>query len=60
MATSEALRGNIVSIDVFLERLAAVTIEDVNEVIRDVYGTAAVTSLVGPADALTRCTAPRT
>ena len=56
MATSEALRGHIVSIDRFLERLAAVTIEDVNDVIRDVYGTAAITSLVGPADALSRCT----
>ena len=59
MATSEALRGNIVSIDLFLKRLAAVTIEDVNDVIRDVYGTAAITSLVGPADALTRCTKSR-
>lgn len=56
MATSEALRGKIVSIDLFLERLAAVTIVDVNNVIRDVYGTAAIMSLVGPAEALTRCT----
>lgn len=59
MATSEALRGNIVSIDRFLERLAAVTIEEVNDVIRDIYGTAAITSLVGPADALRSCTAGR-
>jgi predicted Zn-dependent peptidase len=57
MATSEALRGNIVPIDEFLERLGAVTISDVNSVIEDVYGSDAITSLVGSADALARCTA---
>jgi predicted Zn-dependent peptidase len=52
MATSEALRGNIVAVDEFLRRLAAVTVADVNSVIRDVFGAEEVTSLVGPADAL--------
>ena len=52
MATSEALRGHIVSIDEFLERLGAVTIADVNNVIHDVFGAPAVTSIVGPAEAL--------
>lgn len=55
MATGEALRGDITPIDVFLERLAAVSIEDVNNVIKDVYGSPAVTSLVGPAESLASC-----
>lgn len=52
MATGEALRGDIVPIDVFLQRLAEVTIDDVNEVIAEVYGGDVVTSLVGPAESL--------
>lgn len=57
MATGEALRGDITPIDEFLKRLQAVTLDDVNTVIRDVYGSPVVTSLVGPADALARCRA---
>ena len=52
IATGEALRNRIVSIDDFLERLNAVTIDDVNGVIRDIYGGASVTSIVGPTPAL--------
>ena len=52
MATSEAMRRNIVPIDEFLERLAAVTVEDVNKVIVDVFGTPSITSLVGSTEAL--------
>jgi predicted Zn-dependent peptidase len=55
IATSEALRGNIVPIDIFLERLNAVSIDDVNSVISDVYGGGVITSLVGPAEALASC-----
>ncbi|MGI9608291.1 MAG: M16 family metallopeptidase [Acidimicrobiales bacterium] len=55
LATGEALRGAIVSIDSFLEALAAVTVDDVNSVIAEVYGQPAVTSLVGSPTALTRC-----
>lgn len=55
MATGEALRGDITPIDEFLARLEAVTLDDVNGVIADVYGSPAVTSLVGPADALASC-----
>lgn len=55
MATGEALRGEVTPIDVFLERLAAVSIDDVNQVIADIYGGPLVTSLVGPADALEAC-----
>ena len=54
IATGEALRNRIVSIDDFLERLNAVTIDDVNTVIRDVYGAPSVTSIVGPEQALNR------
>jgi len=55
MATGEALRGDITPIDVFLERLGAVSIDDVNGVVADVYGSQAVTSLVGPAESLSSC-----
>ncbi len=55
MATGEALRGNITPIDVFLERLENVSLDDVNSVINDIYGSPAVTSLVGPADSLVSC-----
>ena len=52
IATGEALRGRIIAIDDFLERLNAVTVDDVNSVIADVYGGPAITSLVGPEAAL--------
>ena len=52
IATGEALRNRIVSIDDFLERLNAVTIDDVNHVIQDIYGAPSVTSIVGPKQAL--------
>ncbi len=55
IATGMALRDNVVPIDTFLEHLAAVTVEDVNAVIRSVYGTDPVISLVGPARALAEC-----
>lgn len=54
IATSEALRGRILPIGDFLERLAAVTVDDVNSVIADIYGGPAVTSVVGPKAALDR------
>lgn len=52
LATNEALRGQVLSIDEFLERLSALTIDEVNQVIADVYGGPAITSLVGPEAAL--------
>lgn len=52
LATNEALRGQVLPIDTFLERLAALTVDEVNRVIGDVYGGPAVTSLVGTGTAL--------
>lgn len=55
IANGIALRGEVVPIDTFLERVEAVTVADVNRVIRAVYGSPMVTSLVGPQVALDRC-----
>ena len=52
LATNEALRGQVLPIDAFLERLAALTVDEVNRVVGDVYGGPAVTSLVGTGTAL--------
>ena len=52
LATNEALRGQVLPIDEFLERIAAITVADVNEVIASVFGGPVVTSLVGPEAAL--------
>ena len=52
MATGFALRGEVTPIDEFLERLRAVTVDDVNAVIQDVYGPAPVISVAGPAEGL--------
>ena len=52
LATNEALRGRTLPIDDFLEQLAATTVDDVNDVIASVFGGPAVTSLVGPEQAL--------
>ena len=52
LATNEALRGQVLPIDEFLERIAAITVADVNEVIASVFGGSVVTSLVGPEAAL--------
>lgn len=52
LATNEALRGQVLPIDDFLERLAAITADDVNEVVAHVFGGPAVTSLVGPQQGL--------
>ena len=49
MATGIALRGEITSIDTFLERLRSVTVAGVNDVISTVYGVAPVVSVAGPA-----------
>jgi len=55
LGTGESLRGHILSIDDFLAAVNAVTISDVNDVIREVYGAPVVTSLVGSTAALARC-----
>lgn len=52
LATNEALRGQVLPIDEFLERIAAITVDDVNQVIADIYGGPSITSLVGPDAAL--------
>ncbi len=49
MATGVALRGEVTPIDTFLERLRSVSVEGVNQVITDVYGSLPVVSVAGPA-----------
>lgn len=52
IANGIALRNSVMPIDEFLDRLNAVTLEDVNRVLESVYGGPSVTSIVGPAAAL--------
>ncbi|NNC81345.1 MAG: insulinase family protein [Acidimicrobiales bacterium] len=52
IANGIALRDTVMPIDEFLDRLNAVTIDDVNRVLNQVYGQPSVTSIVGPASAL--------
>lgn len=52
MATGFALRGEVTPIDTFLERLRAVTVDQVNAVIGDVYGPEPVVSIAGPAEGI--------
>ncbi len=49
MATGFALRGEVTPIDEFLERLNAVTVDGVNDVIRQVFSPDPVISIAGPA-----------
>lgn len=49
MATGVALRGEVTPIDAFLDRLGSVTVDGINEVVAEVYGTQPVVSVAGPA-----------
>ena len=55
IATGMALRNTVLPIDDFLAALAEVTVDDVNAVIRAVYGAPATVSLVGPGRGLAAC-----
>ena len=55
IATGMALRNTVLPIDDFLAALGEVTVDDVNAVIRAVYGAAPTVSLVGPGRGLAAC-----
>ena len=55
IANGIAMRNFVVPIEQFLSELAAVTVDDVNRVIAEIYGGPSVISLVGPQTALDAC-----
>ena len=52
IANGMVTRGSVISVEEFLDKLEAVTVDDVNRVIGDVWGGPSITSLVGPPPAL--------
>lgn len=54
LATGEALRGKVTSLDEFLANVRAVTVEDINKVVGEVYGEEPIVSLVGTEATLDR------